>query len=125
MALDALDFDQLSRANQVDAALLLHDLEANIWSTETLQEWAWNPLYYIQLSGSGIYGLLARDFAPIEQRLASAASRLEQLPRFLEQARGELVPERVPKIHAETAVSQNQGLGSIIDSMILPDPGYG
>jgi uncharacterized protein (DUF885 family) len=120
VALDALDFDQLSRANQVDAALLLHDLEANIWSTETLQEWAWNPLYYIQLSGSGIYGLLARDFAPIEQRLASAASRLEQLPRFLEQARGELVPERVPKIHAETAVSQNQGLGSIIDNMILP-----
>jgi uncharacterized protein (DUF885 family) len=119
-ALEALDFDQLSRENQVDAALLLHNLEAGIWSTETLQEWAWNPLYYIQLSGSGIYGLLARDFAPLEQRLRSAASRLEQLPRFFEQARGELVPERVPKIHAETAVSQNQGLGSIIDNMILP-----
>lgn len=119
-ALEALDFDELSRENQVDAALLLHNLEAGIWSTETLQEWAWNPLYYIQLSGSGIYGLLARDFAPLEQRLESAASRLEQLPRFLAQARGELVPERVPAIHAETAVAQNQGLGSIIDNMILP-----
>ena len=119
-ALEALDFDQLSRENQVDAALLLHNVESGIWSTETLQEWAWNPLYYIQLSGSGIYGLLARDFAPIEQRLESAASRLEQLPRFLEQSRGQLVPERVPAIHAETAVAQNQGLGSIIDNMILP-----
>lgn len=119
-ALEALDVDQLSRENQVDAALLLHDLEASIWSTETLQEWAWNPLYYTQLSGSAIYGLLARDFAPLEERLASAASRLEQLPRFLEQARGELVAERVPKIHAETAVAQNPGLGSIIDNMILP-----
>jgi len=119
-ALEALDFDQLSRENQVDAALLLHNVESGIWSTETLQEWAWNPLYYIQLSGSGIYGLLARDFAPIEQRLESAASRLEQLPRFLEQARGELVLERVPGVHAETAVAQNQGLGSIIDNMILP-----
>ena len=119
-ALEALDFDQLSRENQVDAALLLHNVESGIWSTETLKEWAWNPLYYIQLSGSGIYGLLARDFAPIEQRLESAASRLEQLPRFLEQSRGQLVPERVPAIHAETAVAQNQGLGSIIDNMILP-----
>ena len=119
-ALEALDFDQLSRENQVDAALLLHNVESGIWSTETLQEWAWNPLYYIQLSGSGIYGLLARDFAPIEQRLESAASRLEQLPRFLEQSRGQLVPERVPAIHAETAVAPNQGLGSIIDNMILP-----
>ena len=119
-ALEALDFDQLTRENQVDAALLLHNLEAGIWTTETLQEWAWNPLYYVQLSGSAIYGLLARDYAPLEQRLESAASRLEQLPRFLEQARGEIDPERVPKIHAETAVSQNPGLGSIIDNMILP-----
>jgi uncharacterized protein (DUF885 family) len=119
-ALEALDFDELSKENQVDAALLLHNLDAGIWSTETLQEWAWNPLYYIQLSGSGIYGLLARDFAPLEQRLESAASRLEQLPPFLEQARNEINPERVPKIHAETAVSQNPGLGSIIDNLILP-----
>ena len=120
-ALEALDFAELSKENQVDAALLLHNLDAGIWSTETLQEWAWNPLYYIQLSGSAIYSLLARDFAPIEQRLASAAARLEQLPRFLEQARAEINPERVPKIHAETAVSQNPGLGSIIDNMILPN----
>ena len=120
-ALEALDFDELSKENQVDAALLLHNLDAGIWSTETLQEWAWNPLYYIQLSGSAIYSLVARDFAPIEQRLASATARLEQLPRFLEQARAEINPERVPKIHAETAVSQNPGLGSIIDNMILPN----
>jgi uncharacterized protein (DUF885 family) len=119
-ALEALDFDDLSRANQVDAALLLHNVRSAIWSSETLQEWAWNPLYYVQLSGSGIYGLLARDFAPLEQRLQAAASRLEQLPRFLEQARGSLEPARVPKIHAETAIQQNPGLGSIIDNMILP-----
>jgi uncharacterized protein (DUF885 family) len=50
----------------------------------------------------------------------AAASRLEQIPRFLEQARGELQPERVPKIHAETAVQQNPGLASMIDLMIIP-----
>ena len=50
----------------------------------------------------------------------SAASRLEQLPRFLEQARGELVANRVPKIHAETAIAQNAGLNSIIENMIVP-----
>ena len=119
-ALEALDFDDLSRANQVDAALLLHNVQSAIWSTEVLQEWAWNPLYYVQLSGSGIYGLLARDFAPLGERLQAAASRLEQLPRFLEQARGSLEPARVPEIHAETAIRQNPGLGSIIDNMILP-----
>ena len=88
-ALEAIGRDELSRANQVDAELLLHEIESSIWSTEVLQEWAWNPLYYINISGGSIYSLLSRDFAPLEERLMSAASRLEQLPRFLEQARGE------------------------------------
>ncbi len=122
-ALEALDFDDLSRANQVDAALLLQNVKSNIWSTEVLQEWAWNPLYYVQLSGSAIYSLVARDFAPLEQRLDAAASRLEQMPRFFAQARGSLQPSRVPKIHAETAIQQTPGLGSIIDNMILPHMG--
>ena len=119
-ALAALDRDEMSRANQVDAELLLHDLESSIWSIEQLQEWAWNPVYYVRRSGGSIYSLLSRDYAPIEKRLMAAASRLEQIPRFLEQARGQLQPERVPKIHAETAVQQNPGLGSMIDLMIVP-----
>ena len=118
-ALDALDRDELTRANQVDAELLLHEIESSIWSLETLQEWAWNPLYYVDMSGSAIYALMARDFAPIEQRLMAAASRLEQLPRFLEQARGSIELDRVPKIHAETAIRQNPGLSSIIEAMIV------
>jgi uncharacterized protein (DUF885 family) len=122
-ALTVLDRNAMSRANQVDAELLLHEIESSIWSTEQLQEWAWNPLYYVNISGGSIYSLLSRDYAPIEQRLMAAASRLEQIPRFLEQARGELQPERVPKIHAETAVQQNPGLGSIVDMMIVPEMG--
>ena len=120
-ALAAIDRDELSRANQVDAALLQNKVESEIWSLETLQEWAWNPLEYVSLSGSSVYGLVARDFAPLEERLAAAASRLEQMPRFLEQARESIQPERVPKIHAETAVQQNPGLVSIIETMIVPE----
>ena len=119
-ALSVLDRNELTRANQVDAEMLLHEIESSIWSLETLQEWAWNPLYYIDMSGNAIYALVARDFAPIEQRLMAATSRLEQLPRFLEQARGSIESDRVPKIHAETAIKQNPGLSSIIEAMIVP-----
>jgi len=119
-ALAAIDRDELSRANQVDAELLRNELDSRIWAIETLREWAWNPLYYVNVSGNAIYGLVARDFAPLETRLANAAARMEQLPQFLSQARSSIEPARVPKIHAETAVQQNQGLISIIDSMIAP-----
>jgi len=120
VALAAIDRDHLSRANQVDAELLNNDIESRIWAADTLQEWAWNPLIYIDISGQSIYGLVAREFAPIEARLDNAASRLEQMPRFLQQARSSIQAARVPKIHAETAIKQNPGLLSIIETMIVP-----
>ncbi|MGB5490934.1 MAG: DUF885 domain-containing protein [Woeseiaceae bacterium] len=119
-ALKGIDREQLSRTNQVDAELLLHDVESSLWSLDLLQEWAWDPLEYVGLSGSAIYGLLARDFAPLTTRLVSVTSRLEQLPRFFAQARASIQPSRVPKVHAETAIQQNPGLLSIIDSMVIP-----
>jgi uncharacterized protein (DUF885 family) len=118
--LAGIDRHELSRANQVDAAILHNEIESTLFELDTLEEWAWNPLYYVRLSGNAIYGLLSRDFAPLDERLANAASRLEQLPRFFAQARGSLQPERVPKIHAETAIQQNRGLETIIDAMIVP-----
>ena len=118
--LAAIDPASLSRANQVDAEILRNEIESTLFELDTLEEWAWNPVHYVDLSGRSVYGLLARDFAPLEQRLDNAAARLEQLPRFLEQARASLQPERVPKIHAETAIRQNPGLVSIIETMIVP-----
>ena len=115
-----IDRAGLSRANQVDYALLAHELESSLWSMEQLQPWAWNPLEYTQLTGGAIYSLMAREFAPIEQRLGHAADRLEQFPRLLEQVRGTLVPARVPQVHAETAVRQNKGVLSILDNMVKP-----
>jgi uncharacterized protein (DUF885 family) len=118
--LAGIDRGGLSRANQVDAALLHNEIESALFELDTLEEWAWNPLYYVRLSGNAIYGLLSRDFAPLERRLDNVASRLEQLPRFFDQARESLQPERVPEIHAETAIAQNRGLLTIIDSMVVP-----
>lgn len=118
--LDQIEFNSLSRANQVDAEMLRAELQSSLWSLDALQQWAWDPLVYVRISGNAIYGLVARDFAPIEQRLANVASRLAQMPRFLEQARASIELERVPKIHAETAVQQNPGLLSIIETMVVP-----
>ncbi len=121
--LEAIDIDTLSRANQIDAEILMNQLQSDLWSQDVLQEWAWNPVSYVGLSGSAIYGLIARDFAPLDERLRSVTSRLLQIPRFLEQSRAAIQPHRVPKIHAETAIRQNPGLASIIDSMIIPEMG--
>ncbi len=119
-ALDSIDAGRLSRANQVDAAMLTHSLRAQLWHHEVLREWTWNPMGYTGLAGNAAYSLMARDFAPLPERLRNVTSRLEQFPRLLTQAREILDPPRVPKVHAETAVKQNPGILTIIDGMIAP-----
>jgi uncharacterized protein (DUF885 family) len=122
-ALDAIDTASLSRANQVDAAMLANALRAQIWQTESLQSWAWNPLGYQSLAGGALYGLMAREFAPLPRRLEAATARMELLPHLLAQARAELQPARVPTPHAETYAAQNPGLKSIVVDMIAPHKG--
>ncbi|MBI1212687.1 MAG: DUF885 family protein [Alphaproteobacteria bacterium] len=119
-SLDAIDKTKLSRANQVDAALLSNALHAGIWQTESVQDWAWNPLNYQQVAGGAVYGVMAREFAPLNKRLESATRRMELMPTLLKQARSELVPSRVPAPHADTYSKQNKGLKSIVGEMIDP-----
>lgn len=118
--LERIDHAQLSRANQVDAKLLENSLRGSIWQTETLQPWAWNPLMYQSIAGNALYSLMAREFAPLPQRLEAATRRMELMPALLRQARSELVPARVPAPHAETYAGQNPGLKSIAAGMIEP-----
>jgi uncharacterized protein (DUF885 family) len=112
--------DRLTRADQVDYSILRNQLRSDIWSGETLQSWAWDPLVYSQLAGGALYSLMARDFAPLPERLRAATARMEKLPRLFEQMRGNLDPARVPKIHAETASKQNKGVLSLVDELIAP-----
>ncbi|MCD9046411.1 DUF885 domain-containing protein [Luteimonas sp. MHLX1A] len=121
--LDGIDGSQLSRENQVDALLLRNRLEATIWNVETLQSWAWDPLLYNGLAGGAIYNLMAREFAPLPERLASATARMEALPTLFAQMRENLDPARVPKVHADTVARQNRGLLSLVDQFITPHAG--
>ena len=118
-----LDSAELSRAHQVDARLLANELEYQIWRIEQLAEWRWNPLVYTELAGNSVYLLLARDFAPLPDRLRIVGVRLAELPRFLAQVRESLVPGRVPRIHAETAIKQNTGVLTLIDQLVVPQLG--
>jgi len=118
--LGAIDRAALSREHQVDAALLDNSLRGDIWTHDTLQAWAWDPLVHNEYAGSALFSLIARDFAPLSERLRAATARMEAFPALLAGTRDALDPARVPAIHAQTVSSQNRGLGSLVD-MILAE----
>ena len=118
--LGKIDRSKLSRDNQVDAAVLHNQLRYDVWTSEQLQSWAWDPQIYNGVAGSALYTLAARDFAPWPDRLRSATARMEKLPELFVQTRASLDPARVPLIHAQTVAKQNAGVLSIVDDMLMP-----
>jgi len=121
--LQRIDRKALSREEQVDAALLDNALRYDIWDTETLGGWAWDPQVYNDIAGSSLYSLAARDFAPWPQRLNAATARMAALPALLAQARANIVVARVLSIYATTVAKQNSGIVDIAESMLAPHKG--
>lgn len=118
--LSTIDTAKLSRENQIDAAIMRNQIEQDLWSIEVWQGWARDPQVYGELAGGAIYGVMAREFAPIEERLKSATARMEKIPALYAQMRENLDPARVPEIHARTVAMQNEGILELIKDYITP-----
>ena len=113
---DVLDVDE-----RVDRDLLLGVLESYRFNEVTLREDAWSPMAWVYLIGQGFFGLVAREFAPLADRLASIASRAEGLPAVTAAAAETLVGHAgrpVDRLHTETALEQWPGLIGVVDEAI-------
>jgi len=109
-SLGGIDEGKLDEVNRIDLLTLRNYLEGRHFQLKEIREYEWNPLVYNV--GDAIYVLLARDFAPLRDRLISLRSRLEGIPAVLDAARANL--KRPALVHTETAVLQNRGNISLI-----------
>ena len=100
----------LSPAEQVDVAILVNALELRRVELEELREHEWDPLS--ANPGTAVYTLLAREFAPLGDRLRSVAGRLTAVPGALETARASL--DGMPRVHVETAIGQFTGTRTLL-----------
>jgi len=113
-AIDAIDDVELDVVDLVDLEILRARLQREAFEIEELRSTEWNPMVWNP--GTALHLLLSRDFAPLEERLASASGRLREIPEFLAQARQSL--ESMPAIHVETAIGQLHGTrGLIVESL--------
>jgi uncharacterized protein (DUF885 family) len=109
-SLAVIDPTKLSTANRIDYEILEHSLRYTLFSLDTLRSYERNPRRYNV--GGAIYILLARDFAPLTERLRSVKGRLAAVPEILEQAKLNL--KNPPRIYTETAIAQNAGTIALI-----------
>jgi uncharacterized protein (DUF885 family) len=113
----------------IDRDLLVLELEAAAFAETELREDAWDALSWVYLLGGGLFPLLAREFAPLADRLASVVSRLEGIPAVVDAAitsLGSLDGRPASRFHAETALKQLPGIADLADDAIrAADEGAG
>jgi uncharacterized protein (DUF885 family) len=113
-SLKSIEPGRLAAANRIDFRILVTSLEYALFQIDSLREYEWNPMNYNP--GGAIYPLLARDFAPLDERLESVRRRLIRIPAMLDDAKKVL--KTPPKIYTETALRQNDGtIGLIRDEL--------
>jgi uncharacterized protein (DUF885 family) len=112
--LAAIGQGALSAEHQVDAAMMANGVARRIFEIDELREHTWNPLS--ANPGRAVYQLLARDFAPLPERLEAVAGRLGQIPAVLAEARRQL--GQMPRVHLETAVGQFDGTIAMVSKDI-------
>ncbi len=112
--LDAVDAAALSPEHRIDAAMMADSVARRVLELDELAEHTWNPL--LANPGRAIYPLLARDFAPLPDRLASVAGRLAAIPENLAEARRQL--GAMPRVHLETAIAQFTGTIALVSEQI-------
>jgi len=109
-ALTAIDPADLSMDNAVDAAILRAGLEEHTFMLDELRAHEWDPL--IWNPGTAVYLLLARDYAPLPDRLRALTGRLAAIPESLSVARDTL--GAMPRVHIETAIGQFTGTRTML-----------
>jgi uncharacterized protein (DUF885 family) len=121
--LEGFDLDGLRPDNRVDAEILLSTLRGRLYELDALREHEWNPL--LGNPAEAVYVLLARDFAPLGERLRSLTGRLAAVPESLAVARRTL--RDMPRVHLETAIGQFAGtaalIGQEVDAALQDEPG--
>jgi uncharacterized protein (DUF885 family) len=116
--LNAIGGSQLTGANNIDFRVLKENIDYQIFRAEELKEPEWNPLVYMQSLANSLYLLVARDFAPPEQRIPNLRQRMEAIPRVIAQTKANL--QHPPRIHTETAIEQAQGAINLVREGLAP-----
>jgi uncharacterized protein (DUF885 family) len=115
-SLEALEAADLTADEAIDRRVLLDEIDALKFDEEELDELRWNAMTYTYLFGGGLFSLLSREFAPLPDRLRSAAERMRALPEAIEQAKANLTAEGhrpVSRFHVEKAIDTMTGVADL------------
>jgi uncharacterized protein (DUF885 family) len=108
----------LSKDQDADRRALLAWVRGQIINWEAIQWHKKEPALYLDHCLYGAYLLVARDFAPLPQRMECLVNRLREFRRVLDEAKVNLQPSQVPQVYVETAAETLEGAKAFLQSVV-------
>ncbi len=114
--LDAMDPSALNSKNNLDYKILLNSVRKELFSFEDMNSYFRNPMTYAGVLDVNIY--IARDFAPLEDRIRSIIAIEKQAPKVFADAKNNL-QNILPKPYVELAVQIAKGSADFLGKDLL------
>jgi uncharacterized protein (DUF885 family) len=92
----------------IDRNLVVHSIDSSLLTLEQIRPWEKNPDVYSSGITNSIFLIMARTFAPPEQRLKSVIAREKQAAAVFQAARENL--KNPPPIYVDVALEQIPGI---------------
>ncbi len=109
----------LRSLNPQDAAdwqLISDNIALSLLEFEKIQSYRHNPTGYVETIGNALFLPLTQEYASANVRVGHVLSRIEQIPRFVDQAKQVLMDS--DPIFVSTAIEENDGNIDLIESMV-------
>jgi uncharacterized protein (DUF885 family) len=106
----------LGAEDAADWQLIDDQIALTLLELDRIQNYKHNPTFYVELLGGALFQPLTDDYAAKEIRLGDILSRIAATPRFLDQARSQLVD--ADPIFIKVAIEENDGNIDLIQSTI-------
>lgn len=111
----AIDPELMDHLHAIDHPVLTTRIKREIYWVETWRFWENNPLFYKDVIIEGMFNLVSRDFAPLEDRLRSLIARQKDVPGVLQAARENLL--NPPVEYTNQAIAQVAGVRNFLKNL--------
>ncbi len=110
----------LNAQDAADFRLIDDQVALNLLELEKIQNYKHNPTVYVELLGNGLFLPLTQNYDTKEVRVGDVISRIGQIPRFLDQAKSQLMD--ADPIFISTAIEENGGNLDLLDTVASEIP---
>jgi len=114
--LQDVDRDSLAPEDQADYDMIQDQIALALLDIDVIQTWRHSPTYYVELLGNALFSPYVLEYAPKEKRAQQIISRVEKIPRFLNQAKRNL--NAAPPVWIQVAREENQGNIELVDKTL-------